>query len=178
MHIVLGVLGSIVTILILLNRLAEAGIDLGGLNPFLWQRRRQWKLKVQGDPVYSIESPLDATALLVTAVARSDGDMSSEEKRLILGMFQSEFNMTKKAAAELLIASAYLLGDGEAVHNGLHKVLNPSLENFTEEQAQAAMMLLEKVCEVDPDEAELKRAMVAGISKIFRTRFQAQPKWA
>ncbi len=45
MHVIIGVLGSIITILILLNRLAEAGIDLGGLNPFLWKRRRQWKQK-------------------------------------------------------------------------------------------------------------------------------------
>ena len=37
MHIILGVLGAVITILILLNRLAEAGIDLGGLNPFLWR---------------------------------------------------------------------------------------------------------------------------------------------
>jgi hypothetical protein len=178
MHIVLGVLGSIVTILVLLNRLAEAGIDLGGLNPFLWHRRRQWEMKAQGNPVYSIESPLDVTALLATAVAKSDGDMSSEEKRLILGMFQSEFRMTKKEAAELLIASAYLLGDGEAVHSGLQKVLNPSLANFTEDQARSAIVLFEKVCEVDPAENELKRAMVACISKSLLAQFHAKPKWA
>jgi len=40
---ILAVLGVIVTILILLNRLANAGMDLGGLNPFLWQRRRNWR---------------------------------------------------------------------------------------------------------------------------------------
>jgi len=34
MHIILGVLGAIVTILVLLNRLADAGIDVGWLNPF------------------------------------------------------------------------------------------------------------------------------------------------
>jgi uncharacterized tellurite resistance protein B-like protein len=178
MHIVLGVLGSMITILVLLNRLAEAGIDLGGLNPFLWHRRRQWQKKLQGNPVYTIESPLDATALLATAIAKCDGDMSSDEKRLILDLFQNEFNMTKKEAAELLIASAYLLGDGEDVRNGLQKVLGPSLPNFTEDQARAAMALFENVCEVDSEESELKRAMVTCISKMLRARFQAAPKWA
>lgn len=178
MHIVLGVLGSVVTILVLLNRLAEAGIDLGGLNPFLWHRRRLWQKKLHGNPVYGIESPLDVTALLATAIAKCDGDMSSEEKRLILGLFQSEFSMTKKQAAELLIASAYLLGNGEDVRNGLEKVLGPSLANFTEEQARCAITLFEKVCEVDPEESELKQAMVACIARILRARFQASPKWA
>ena len=55
MHIILGMLGTIVTILILLNRLAEAGIDIGGLNPFLWNRRRKWKKMYQGNPVFKIE---------------------------------------------------------------------------------------------------------------------------
>lgn len=41
MHIVLAVLGSLVTILILLNRLKGLGIDFGWLNPFTWHRRRQ-----------------------------------------------------------------------------------------------------------------------------------------
>ena len=33
MHVLLGILGSIITILILLKRLADAGIDLAGLQP-------------------------------------------------------------------------------------------------------------------------------------------------
>lgn len=96
MHIVPGILGTIITILILLNRLAEAGIDLGGLSPFLWRRRRRWQKQYEGNPIYKIESPLDVTALLATASVKSDGDMSSEEKAELLGLFQSEFNMSKK----------------------------------------------------------------------------------
>ena len=60
MHIIFGLLGTIVTILILLNRLADAGIDLGGLNPFLWSRRRKWRKQYEGNPVFKIENPMDA----------------------------------------------------------------------------------------------------------------------
>ena len=45
MPYLLGFLGLLVTVLILLSRLADAGIDLGGLNPFLWRRRRAWRQK-------------------------------------------------------------------------------------------------------------------------------------
>jgi len=57
MHFILGLLGTIVTILILLNRLADAGIDLGGLNPFLWHRRRKWRKMSGGKSPLSYFGP-------------------------------------------------------------------------------------------------------------------------
>jgi len=79
--------------------LAESGISLGGINPFLWQRRRKWKKQYEGNPVYQIDNPLDLAALLATATAKADGDMSSDEKRTLLDLFQKEFNVDKKGAA-------------------------------------------------------------------------------
>jgi len=176
-HIILGVLGSIITILILLNRLAEAGIDLGGLNPFLWQRRRKWQKKLQGNPIYQIESPLDLTALLATATAKSDGDMSSEEKRALLSLFQKEFSMSKKDAAELLIASAYLLGNGEDLRTNLEKVINPGISSFTQEQAMSATSLLNEICAIDSSAGELKREFVGRVKDILSRHFQPKGKW-
>jgi hypothetical protein len=39
MHVILGLLGAVITILILLKRLSDAGFDPASLNPFLWYRR-------------------------------------------------------------------------------------------------------------------------------------------
>jgi hypothetical protein len=177
MHVVIGVLGSIITILILLNRLAEAGIDLGGLNPYLWHRRRQWQKKLQGNPLYHIESPLDVTALLATATAKSDGDMSSEEKKALLNLFQKEFSMSKKDAAELLIAGAYLLGNGEDLRANLEKVIEPSLASFTPDQATAATDLLDEICAIDAIGIELKRDFVEKVKAVFSRHFQPKGKW-
>lgn len=165
------------SILILLNRLAEAGIDLGGLNPFLWRRRRQWQKKLQGNPVYQIESPLDVTALLATATAKCDGDMSSEEKGALLNLFQKEFSMSKKDAADLLIASAYLLGNGEEVRGNLEKVISPSLSSFTREQATSATGLLDEICAIDSSRGELKREFVERVKSILDKHFQPKGKW-
>lgn len=177
MHIILGVLGTIITILILLNRLAEAGIDLGGLNPFLWRRRKKWQKKFEGNPIYQIDSPLDITALLATATAKSDGDMSSEEKKTLLNLFQKEFNMSKKQAAELLIASAYILGNGEELRTNLEKVINTSLSNFTQVQAAAATSLLDEVCSTDSSVEELKHEFVERVKIIMDKHFQPKGKW-
>ena len=71
MHIILGLLGTIVTILILLNRLSEAGIEIGWLNPFAWNRRRKWRNKYQGNPIFQLVDPLEVAALLCTSLAKT-----------------------------------------------------------------------------------------------------------
>lgn len=142
MHIVLGLLGTIVTILILLNRLADAGIDLGGLNPYLWSRRRKWRKQYEGNPVFKIENPMDATAILMVAVAKADGDMTKEDKSQLLNLFENEFKLSKKDAAGLLISSVHLLGDGSDVRGNVEKFLSPSKASFTDTQVQSALSLI------------------------------------
>lgn len=177
MHVLLGILGAIVTILILLKRLADSGIDLGGLNPFLWNRRRQWRMKVEGNPIHAISSPMELTALLMTATAKIDGDMSSEEKKALLSFMEKEFRLSKREAADLLIASAYMLGDGIELHKNLDSVLSPSLDNFSEIQARSALGLLEEVCSIDSAGNELKTEFIERVRQIFDARFAPQGKW-
>jgi len=145
MHIIIALLGSIVTILILLNRLADAGIDLGWLNPYLWRRRRNWKDKYEGDPIFRINSPMDATAILMVAAAKSDGDFTKDDKNLLLSLFESEFKLSKKDAAGLLISSGHLLGDGASVRGDVRKFLAPSKASFTESQVESAIDLLSRI---------------------------------
>jgi len=178
MHIILTFLGVVTTILVLVNRLAEAGITLRGLNPFLWRRRRKWRAQLEGNPVYQIESPLDLTALLATATAKTDGDMSSDEKQALLDLFQSEFNMTKKNSAGLLSSSAFLLGKGEAVNNNLEKVIKPSLDKFSPEQFESALQLLDKVSEIDSKGSDLKKEFVGKVRMIFNQQNEPERKWA
>ncbi|KPZ73792.1 MULTISPECIES: hypothetical protein [unclassified Pseudoalteromonas] len=76
MHVVLGVLGIVVTILVLLNKLQEGGIDIGWLNPFSWHRRRKFRKHHDLNPAFKLDSPMDVAALYMVAVAKIDGEMS------------------------------------------------------------------------------------------------------
>ncbi len=145
MHIVLALLGTIVTILVLLSRLANAGIDLGGLNPFLWNRRRKWRKKHDGNPIFRVDKPLDATAILMVAIAKSDGDMTREDKALLLNLFETKFNLSKREAAGLLISSSYLLADGAELNRSIPKFLSPSKAEFTDIQAASAIELMSQI---------------------------------
>ena len=177
MHVVIGLLGSIVTILWLLHRLAEMGIDLGGLNPFLWQRRKKWRKQYEANPVFLLDGPMEATALLITATAKADGDMSSEEKREILSIFENEFQLSKKDAAGLLISSSHLLGKGDEVREQLDKVLNPSLENFTKEQALSAIELIKRISELGGSATEMQSELIHNATVILERPITPKKKW-
>lgn len=177
MHIVLGLLTTIVTLLILLNRLAEAGISLGGLNPFLLHRRRKWQQQLEGNPIYHVESPMDATALLMVATARLDGDMSAGDKATIIEGFTDELNLSKREAAALLVSSTYLHGRGDELRANLDRILQPSLPNFTEEQARSAIALLDGLCGPGVSSHELKREFVDDVGERLQAPFAPKGKW-
>lgn len=177
MPVILGVLGSIVTILFLLRHLAELGIDLAGLNPFLWHRRRQWMKRSQGNPIYRMDNPMDVTALMMVAAAKSDGDMTSEEKHKILEMFQDEFKLSRRDASDLMVASVYLLHDGSELRANVDKVLTRCIGNFTREQAESAAAMIARVAEIDSRPNEIKQEFVQAVLSGLKPATVEASKW-
>ncbi len=178
MHIVLGILGAIVTILILLKRMDDNGIDIGWLNPFSWQRRRAWQQKASGPAIYSIENPMEAAALLAFAVAKLGGEVSREEKQQLISLYRSEFSLSLKAATELLLSSSYLYGGGSELKNNLERVLNPSLEGFSASQAQSTLDLLVKVAQIEGTASIPKEEFIRSVAAVFQNRFRSKGKWS
>ncbi len=177
MHIILSVLGTIVTILWLLHRLAQMGVTLGGLNPFLWNRRRKWKKHHDANPIFKITSPLEATALLITAVVKAEGDMSSEEKAEILSIFEHEFHQSFSEAQGLLVSSSHLLGKGDELRDNLEGVLTPSLDSFSDEQAHSAIELLNRVGSISGRSSEAQRSIIHPATELLTSTIQPKPKW-
>lgn len=176
MHIILGVLGSVITILVLLNRLAEAGIDLGGLNPFLWHRRRKWKKTLERDPLFTLDKPMDVAALLIVATAKVDGDISSEEKQAILNIFKDEFHLSVREAADLFGGSAYLLRARTDLGSQVERIIAPCAERFTPEQAASTIDLMAAVAAIDGPGSELREQLIAQARAAFQ-KLGSKQKW-
>jgi len=177
-HIILGLLGSIITILILFNRLESAGIDLGGLNPFAWHRRRQWKKRYQANPIFAMENAMEVTALLMVAVAKASGDMSEKQKAVILELFQQHFHLSERDAGALLTSSAFLLRDGEALRNNLKTIIGPAGSKFTPDQAESALSLIRKVLETESTPTALQTELHHNISTHLAPAPQPKGTWA
>lgn len=178
MHIILGILGAVVTILILVNRLRENGIDIGWLNPFAWKRRREWANKYHTNPVYSLRQPMEVTALLMVALAKSEGDMSANQKQEIISKFVEVFHLDENKATELLSSSVFLLKDDLALVKNVGKVLEPSMSSFTEEQAESAYRLLVHIASLESQANAFQEEITTLFKSSFQNRFAASSNWA
>ncbi|MEO0368295.1 MAG: TerB family tellurite resistance protein [Pseudomonadota bacterium] len=177
MHIILGLLTVIVTILVLLNRLTDAGIDLGWLNPFAWHRRRKWRKQYEGNPVFSLEQPLEVAAMLATCVAKLDGEISKEDKSALLNLFQSEFGLSEKDASDLLMSSIYLFGDGEEAIKKPEKIIERSLPKFSEDQAASVVSLIKTIAELDATNTTEKNKFTSRVEQKFDSHFGTKGSW-
>lgn len=145
MHIIIAFLTALVTLLYALERL---GVDLGWVNPWAWSRRRAWLKRSTGNPAFSLDNPIDAVALIVTAAAKIDGDISIQEKEELKSIFIATFKLSEKEATQLLGASVFLLGSGEDIFKSPEKVLRNSIDKFTEVQKNSVFEILEKVVSI------------------------------
>ena len=160
MHIILGALGLLVTILFLLSRLADAGIDLGGLNPFLWKRRRAWRRKVEGNPIFTMQDPLEIAAILIVATGKIDGDMSSEERKSVFREFEHTLGLKHRAATDLVGSSAYLLGDMRLFREQLDAFLANAKERMSPAQAKSVISMMESVAGATGTPSEQQMSLI------------------
>lgn len=176
MHIILALLGVIVTILILLNRLQENGLDVGWLNPFSWNRRRRYRLEHDLNPAFKLDSPMDVVALYMFSVAKVDGEISREQKEKILELFKSEFHLNHNDAVALLSSSAHLFGQTDDVIVNPQKVIERSYDKFTSEQVQSLFYLLDEVSKVESSGSEIQKKLISSI-KSASPKFTSE-KWS
>ncbi len=167
MPYLLGLLGMIVTVVVLLNRLADAGIDLGGLNPFLLRRRRAWRQKFEANPLFGLEDPMEVVAVLAVGVAKADGDMSAEQKQALLMSFERTFGLDEQAARDLLVSSAHLVGDGQILRNQVQDVVAPGSKRFSDSQVESTLSLMEEIAAVEGASAP-QQELIAGVRDAFR----------
>jgi uncharacterized tellurite resistance protein B-like protein len=171
MHMLLSLLGAIVTIVILFKRLADSGIDLAGLNPF-----SSSPSAASDDPekqLFSLSDPLEVAALLATTTAKIDGDLSSEEKTMLLQLFQREFHKNEQQASDLLRSSVYLFADGNQAISMPDKIMYSSLQSFSPEKAQSVMRLLNAISQVDDNNQAAKQAYINKVEATFDTHFKS-----
>ncbi len=165
MHIIIMILGLIVTILILVNRISQTGLDLGWLNPFAWKRRRAWKQLYHANPAYSLTNPMEVIAVLMYAIAKSEGEISSNQKQFILNKFQSVFHLDEEQSFQLLSSSAFLLKEIEIQELNIKQVLAGSKDKFNSEQAQSGLELLQQAANLEQNENDFQKKVIKTYSE-------------
>lgn len=177
MHIILGILGSIITILVLVNRISQTGVDLGKLNPFAWNRRRKWQKKYHADPAFSMDRPMEAVAGLLYVMAKCSGEITREQKECILEIFETEFRLGEREATELLSSSSFLLKDEDQIIENLKDFLKPSLEKFDDEKKASTLDLLQKVADCEGPRTSKQEEFLNKLTPFFQETAEPERKW-
>lgn len=160
MHIVLGILTTLVTVLYLLDRM---GVDLAGLNPWSWRRRRNWRNKFEGDPLYAVEDPMETAAILVVGAIKIDGEFSAEQKKAAIGRFEETFSLDTRAASDLFASAAHLLAGPQLIETQLDKFSERHVQTFSADQAQSLIDMAEQVAAADGELSERQRKYIESL---------------
>lgn len=179
MIIILEILGSIITILYLVDRFSPNGINAGrlNLNPFAWFRRRKWQKKYYADPAFSMDRPMEAVAGLLYVMAKCSGEITREQKECILEIFENEFRLGERQAIELLTSSSFLLKDEDHIVDNLKSFLKPSLAKFDAEKRASTLDLLHKVADCEGNRTSKQEEFLNKVSPFFQETAEPERKW-
>jgi hypothetical protein len=162
---IIAILTAIAGIVWGLYRLQNSGVDLNAFNPFFWLRRKKWQNQLNTKPIYLIENPIETAALLIVAIAKMDGEITREQKNLIIQLFKDEFSTTTKAATELYTSASYSLKDVINITDEIRLILAPSKDAFKPNHIKALLDMLLKVASTESLPNNSQCALIAEIQK-------------
>ena len=174
MHILIGFLGSLITVFYLLDRL---GIDIGGFNPFHWRRKRAWMKQYDSDPIYSVEDPMHVAALLILGAAKLDGVISAAQKNVALEQFESTFSLNAQEASELVGSAVHLLGSPQVIDAQIKGLADKNKDCFTKEQADSMLQIMVTVCSADGSASAEQSTLVENLRTNFVSPEPSQGTW-
>ena len=178
MHIVIAVITAIAGLFWALNSLQRSGFHFSSLNPFLAYRRWQWSRTYGARPIYRLERPIDVAAVLLLGVAKADGAITSDQKRELLAMFQTEFSISRDEASDLLLASSHLIRDEIYLVDHLDKILARSADRFEPDAIASLVAMMRKVAALDGGINGEQQKLIDATERYFAGRNkQATGKW-
>ena len=121
---------------------------------------------------------MDVAAVLLLGVAKADGAITSDQKRELLAMFQSEFSISRDEASDLLLASSHLIRDEIYLVDHLDKILARSAERFEPDTVTSLLAMMRKVAMLDGSINGEQQKLIDATKRYFSGRNQPQGKWA
>lgn len=177
MHVVIGVLTALAGLIWAIVALQKAGVSLSSFNPFLWQRRMAWKKNLSDKPLYALSDPMEVAAVLILGVAKCEGEISAEQKRVIQDIFETDFKLGRDEAADLLLASSYLIRDEIYLVDNLDKILMKSQSHFKARQVESMLSMMRRTGELEGELNDEQRKIIAATERYFGRTRQTRDTW-
>lgn len=170
MHILLAILGAIGTIVFFViraNQLNRAGRELaetaGDVKKFV--RRSRWQSKTKTDPIKDIRDPRLAAAVMMYAIAKSDGDVTERQRSSILEQLRDGLGMDYEEAGEILGQARWLTQDLHDVTTILRRAAAPVEASCTVEECRDLIEILEHVAGVEGGMTDAQKNSLDGLRR-------------
>jgi len=174
---IVAVITALAGLIWALSSLQRSGFQLSSLNPFLAYRRWQWSKTYGGKPIYKLDRPMDVAAVLLLGMAKADGDITSDQKKELLAMFQGEFNISRDEASDLLLASSHLIRDEIYLVDHLDKILMRSASRFEPEAVASLLAMMRKIAVLDGSINSEQQKLFDATERFFVERVKIRGKW-
>lgn len=179
MHLIIAAITALAGLFWALNSLQRSGFNPSSLNPFLAYRRWKWGRTYGAKPIYRLERPMDVAAVLLLGIAKADGEITSDQKRELQTIFQSEFEISRDEAADLLLASSHLIRDQIYIVDHLDKILELSAPKFELEAVRSLLTMMRRVAALDGSINGEQQKLIDATQHFFDARQQAaNGKWS
>ena len=109
---------------------------------------------------------------------KKEYEISAEQKREILGKYQEIFHLSEKAAADLFSSVSFLLKEDLSPVQNAQKLLAPSGDKFTSEQASLSVSLFRHISRLEGPENSFQKEVISSFEGYFRNKFKAASEWA
>jgi hypothetical protein len=179
MQIILALLSSIIGLIWALNALQNSGFNLNSLNPFAWYRKHQWLKIYREKPIYNLSEPLDVAAVLLLGIVKCEGEISAEQKRELISIFEHDFHLPNSEASDLLLASSHLLRNELYIADSLDKILEKSAERITESQTRSILTLLNRIGTLESPLNDEQKKLIESVDLFYqkRRKIKSRNQW-
>lgn len=162
MHILIGLIAAITSLLWALNRF---GVDIHSLNPFHWHRRNQWRKKLATKPIHTLTKPIEAAAVLIVGIVQTEGLVSREQKAEILNIFRSELKQDAASASDMFGSAAFLMKNVVDLAAEVPLILAPNKAHFSEEQAKSLIAILTRIAALEGEITQPQQNTIRAVEK-------------
>lgn len=153
MHFIIGVLIAIASLIYWLGMASRGAREISGLANDVknMPRRRKFQKQASQTALDLIESPVDAAAVIMIAVARSDGDgsVSGDEADMICMLLEKEMQLSEDDAADLLLQLKALTQQIILQDTLLLNMVDVLRGNIRHDEALELAKMMERVAQSD-----------------------------
>lgn len=170
MHILLGILaalGAIAWFVIRANQVNRAGREImeTASDAKALIRRSRWKSKGKGDLIQDIADPRLAAAVMMTMVAKCDGDVTERQRDAIQDQMEAGLGLEPQAASEMLAEARWRTNDVNDVTTVLRRAAPTIESNCTAEERLELIDMLVAVAGVEGAVSDLQTNAIDGLKR-------------